>query len=553
MLSLRIPYDVSIFPGLKRYLILFTASLFLLVPLTLSGQNSPVITDIVDQSIPEGGTFAAINLDEVVSDPDNTPDQLTWSYENNVDLLVSIQNHVAVVSTPNSDWNGSETITFTVTDPDLNSASDNAAFNVTAVNDAPVIGKIPDQSILQGGSFDLVYLDNYVTDVDNNLADLTWSVSDNPNLTASIDGLHTATIVPAAGFTGKDNLTFTVTDPGGLQDTDNPAYTVTKVETAPVATDDVFTVAEGGTLSTPAPGVLSNDSDADGDLLSALLVSNPSHSSSFSLNADGSLLYVHDGSETTGDVFRYTPNDGVLSGNEATVTINITPVNDAPVVTDISDQTINEGETFQNIELDHYVSDAEDPNNLLAWAATGNSKLKVAIDATTHVASIAPPNIHWNGAETITFTATDTQNATGSDNATFTVKSVADAPVVAGIPDQTVAEDQPFATIPLDNYVTDPDTPLGDIQWTATGNILLSVNINAITHIATVTAPANWNGSETITFTATDPQNGTGSDPVTFTATPVNDPPVVSGIPDQTIAEGASFLTITLDNYVTDD
>ena len=71
--------------------------------------------------------------------------------------------------------------------------------------------------------------------------------------------------------------------------------------------------------------------------------------------------------------------------------------------------------------------------------------------------------------------------------------------------------------------------------------------------MATITTPSpTWNGAETVTFTATDPGLLSGSDPATFTVSATNDPPVVSDIPDQTIAEGGTFTTITLDNYVTD-
>ena len=53
-------------------------------------------------------------------------------------------------------------------------------------------------------------------------------------------------------------------------------------------------------------------------------------------------------------------------------------------------------------------------------------------------------------------------------------------------------------------------------------------------------------------FKATDPGRLWDDDAAMFTVTAVNDPPVVSDIPDQTIAEGSSFATITLDNYVSD-
>ena len=167
------------------------------------------------------------------------------------------------------------------------------------------------------------------------------------------------------------------------------------------------------------------------------------------------------------------------------------------------------------------------------------------------VATITTPNADWNGSETITFRAADPGALYDEDAATFTVTGVNDAPVVSDIPDQTIAEGSSFATISLDNFVTDIDNADNTILWTASGNTQLTVSI--VNRIATISAPnADWNGSETITFRATDAGGLYDEDAATFTVTGVNDAPVVGDIPNQTIAEGSLFATITLDNYVAD-
>ena len=107
-------------------------------------------------------------------------------------------------------------------------------------------------------------------------------------------------------------------------------------------------------------------------------------------------------------------------------------------------------------------------------------------------------------SSTITFTATDPSALSNSDQAAFTVTAINDAPVVLDIPDQTVAEGVAFATINLDNYVTDVDNLASEMTWSYAGNVELSVSI--VNRVAIVTAPSpDWNGFETITFTATDP------------------------------------------------
>ena len=67
---------------------------------------------------------------------------------------------------------------------------------------------------------------------------------------------------------------------------------------------DAYTVSEGGTLAILAPGALSNDTHADGDTLTAALVTGVSHGA-LTLSGDGSFNYTHDGTETTQDSFAY--------------------------------------------------------------------------------------------------------------------------------------------------------------------------------------------------------------------------------------------------------
>ncbi len=123
---------------------------------------------------------------------------------------------------------------------------------------------------------------------------------------------------------------------------------------------------------------------------------------------------------------------------------------------------------------------------------------------------------------------------------TFEVTPVNDPPVVGDIPNQGTPEGSAFATINLDDYVTDVDDADNTMIWTATGESNLSVDITG--RVATITVnDMNWNGDETITFQAEDPDGATDSDQATFTVTPVNDPPVIDNIPNQVINEGESF------------
>ena len=158
------------------------------------------------------------------------------------------------------------------------------------------------------------------------------------------------------------------------------------------------------------------------------------------------------------------------------------------------------------------------------------------------------------GSHPVTVTVSDGQarKVSVDQSYTLTVTNVNDAPVVSGIPNQTVAEGSSFTTITLDTYVTDPDNADSEMGWTYSGNSQLSVTIT--NRVATITIPnSNWNGSENIIFTATDPGGLADSDTATFTVSAVNDPPVFTSTPVTQATEDllySSQATAELINHI---
>ncbi|ETR71715.1 MAG: hypothetical protein OMM_07935, partial [Candidatus Magnetoglobus multicellularis str. Araruama] len=87
-------------------------------------------------------------------------------------------------------------------------------------------------------------------------------------------------------------------------------------------------------------------------------------------------------------------------------------------------------------------------------------------------------------------------------------------PVISTIPDQTITIDETFASIPLDNYVSDMDHAITEITWQVSGQSDLQVNIN--NRIAEITFSPGWTGFERLVFTATDPDGLTSSTTTSF-------------------------------------
>ena len=505
---------------------------------TLKAQLPPVISGIPDQEISEGDAFPQIDLNELVTDPDNADDQLVWDLSASV-LTINIDNNIATVLTPNSDWYGSDVVTFSVTDPDSNTSTDEAQFNVINVNDAPLLLDIPGQIINEGGSFASFNLDGYVEDIDNSDAELAWIPSVNNNLTVSVDGAHNATIETASnGWTGTQSVTFTVSDPGGLEDADNADFTINNVNAVPDVTDDNYTMPEGGSISTPAPGVLSNDSDADGDAMSATPVSDPIHAAAFNLNADGGFVYTHDGSETTGDDFTYVAGDGTGQSAVANVHINITALAEAPVAKD-DDYAVNEGATLIVNATEGVLNNDTDGD--------GDPLTAIKLTDPAHGALTFNPDgsftyIH-DGSETttdaFTYNAFDGTSSGNTATVNITINPVNEPPVAQNdafivaeggtltpaAPGLLVNDSDPESTTLSASKVTDP----------LHGSVTVNSN-GSFTYL--------HNGSETtsdaFTYRASDGPNQSNIATASITITPVNEPPVAQN-DAYTLAEGATL------------
>lgn len=168
-------------------------------------------------------------------------------------------------------------------------------------------------------------------DVDND--PLTIALVDAPahgSLTLNPDDSFSYT--PGANFDGSDSFTYQLSDGQANSNIATVTIIVNAVNDAPLATNDSYSTNEDVPLSVPAPGVLSNDGDVDGNALSAVLIvgSGPTNGV-LTLNPDGSFSYTPNANYNGSDSFTYKANDGQVDSNIATVSLTIVAVNDPPV------------------------------------------------------------------------------------------------------------------------------------------------------------------------------------------------------------------------------
>ena len=229
---------------------------------------------------------------------------------------------------------------------------------------------------------------------------------------------------------------------------DNVLLTDGQPTAAPVAVNDSYSVAEGGVVLSPQSlGLLLNDTDADtvSTGLSALLVTGPQYGT-VSLNADGSFSYVHNGSETITDSFTYRASDGINVSNLATVSLTITPTNDAPSIAAIAPQTVEQGRT---LTVNVIATDPDDSNispesSALTFSLQPHSLTGISIDPTSGVLTWAVPRTQTVGLYTIAVQVTDAGTPALSATRSITVEVLElsnTAPTLDPIGSQTVNEE----------------------------------------------------------------------------------------------------------------
>jgi Tfp pilus assembly protein PilF len=508
--------------------------------------DAPIISNIPDQNIQEGESFTPISLDAFIEDVDNQNSEIIWMTSGSQDLEVTINNRIAIISAPNENWYGTETITFAASDTGGLTASDSAVFSISPVNDPPTISVIQNQTIDEDTVFADIPLSLYVSDVDG--TEFNWLTSGQNNLSVMIDVNDIARItINNENWFGSESILFTVADPGGLTDSRMVDFIVKSVNDAPIITDipdqniqenELFVNIS---LDDYIDDVDNNDSDL------SWMISGSQHIA-VTINNRIATITALDGNWHGTETIVFTASDpGGLTASDSAV-YTITPINDPPKISSIPGQTINEDAEFSNIPLNLYVSDVDDTD--FTWSTSGQNNLSVSIDV-NDIASITINNENWFGSESILFTVADSGGLTDHQTVGFKVNPVNDAPIISNIPDQNIQEGASFTPISLDAFIEDVDNQDSEISWMTSGSQHLEVTIN--NRIAIISAPnENWYGTETITFLASDPGDLTASDTAVFSISPVNDPPEISSIPGQTIDEDSAFTDISLNLYVSD-
>jgi VCBS repeat-containing protein len=445
--------------------------------------------------------------------------------------------------TPNANFNGADSFTYTIGCAAAGNDTANVTVTVVPVNDAPVANNDSyntneDIGLNVNAATGVLAND---TDADGDaLTAALVSGTSHGSLTLNPNGSFSYT--PNANFNGTDTFTYTVSDGHGGTDTATVTITVTPANDAPVAVNDSYSANEDVVLTVPAAGVLANDTDVEGDALTATLVTGPA-SGALTLNPDGSFTYTPNANFNGTDSFIYRAKDaGNALSNVANVTITVNAVNDPPNARDDAATTAEDTPVTVSV----LANDTDVEGDALAVGSVAQpAHGSVVINADGTVTYT--PTANYNGTDTFTYIVSDGHGGTDTATVTITVTPVNDAPD-AKDDAATTPEDTPVSINVLAND-TDADGDTLSVQ-SVTQAAHGSVSINADSTVR-YTPNANYNGGDAFTYTISDGHGGTDTATVTVTVTPVNDAPVAIG--DSYITNEDTILSVPAPGVLAND
>jgi VCBS repeat-containing protein len=281
------------------------------------GNVAPVATNGVlttTEDTPKSGTLSATDADG------NALTYRVVTPASKGTVTVTNASTGAYTYTPLSNATGTDTFTFRANDGQADSNTATVTVTITAVNDAPVANA---QSVTTAMNTP-VTITLAGSDGDGN--PLTFTIATGP-VNGTLSGTPPAvTYTPKANFSGTDSFTFRVSDGTAISAPATVALSITMTNVAPVATNGTLSTTE----DTPRSGTL-RATDANGNALTYSVVTQGSKGTAVLTNAStGAYTYTPKSNANGTDTFTFRASDGLAQSNLATVTVTITPVNDAP-------------------------------------------------------------------------------------------------------------------------------------------------------------------------------------------------------------------------------
>ncbi|MFT7433583.1 MAG: VCBS repeat-containing protein [Alphaproteobacteria bacterium] len=466
--------------------------------------------------------------------------------------------------TPVADFNGEDTISYTVSDGNGGESTAEIVITVNPVNDVPVA--LDDTfSTDEDVALNLSVAELLANDSDVEGDDLTVTAIDAVSANGAVVAFNPETgeisYTPVADFNGEDTILYTVSDGNGGESTAEIVITVNPVNDVPVALDDTFSTDEDVALNLSVAELLANDSDVEGDDLTVTAIDAVSANGAVvAFNPEtGEISYTPVADFNGEDTVSYTVTDGNGGESTAVVTITVKPILDAPVAGDIHGDAVEDGEA---IVLDGNVDNADGGQLFYTLSSAPDEGTIVNNNDGTFTFDVGNAFQDLDSGETrdiqFSYQVTDMQGNFSVANAIVTVAGINDAPDARDVSitstEDLIAEvtrnfnvsdvdDEPV-TITLLNAL-DPQTE-GVVVNNGDGTFTFTPALDAFDYL---------NAGEEVTFSVNYlASDGDASDTaaLTFTVTGVNDATVAEEIIIDDVVDDGEPIIIDIGGTVTD-
>ncbi|MCP3857691.1 MAG: tandem-95 repeat protein, partial [Actinomycetia bacterium] len=388
-------------------------------------------TATVDEDGSTSINFKATDIDGTIDSTEAT----------SLNGTATVNNDGTITYEPKDNFHGEDTLTVTTTDDDGSTVTQTVKVNVSDVNDAPTLEVQSTATVDEDGSTSI----NFKTsDVDGTI-DSTEATSLNGTATVNDDG--TITYEPKENFHGEDTVTVTVKDDDGATTTQTIKVNVSDVNDAPtLEVQSTATVDENGSTS-----INFKATDVDGAIASTTA---QAANGTIKVNDDGTITYVPKKNFHGEDNLTVTTTDDDGATITQTVKVNVSDVNDPPIINNDNIGSVDEDTTLTiqaktlisndtdidgtTITITDVSADVVDSEGTVVGKAEQDSDGNIIFTPGNALDTLADGETK---EVSFSYTARDGQGGTDTATVTLSVEGTDDAPVISGTTTGSVTED----------------------------------------------------------------------------------------------------------------
>ncbi|WP_456408791.1 Ig-like domain-containing protein [Caldithrix abyssi] len=509
-----------------------------------NGSLPPELNTIPAQTTPED-TPLTLNLLQFADDGDTAPDQLKFTVSDGDHLTLHLKDSLLTII-PEKDWFGSSTVKVEVEDEKQLTDSTSFEVAVTPVNDPPVLSSLPNFKLNQDTSVS-INLNDYVYDVDDDNASLRWEFANYPHLELEYNqSSQSLTIITPADWAGFEYIIAKVADANNAfaQDTITVQVLSKEVKAPVISAFPDIRINEDETTSIDLNKYVQ---DADTPIQNLFWQTHGHTNTVVSIDYQNKILHVGGKPDWFGEEqFWLKVSDPDQQADSVLVKVTVLPVNDPPFfkgfpVVDLSEQNP------KSIAYKNYISDVDNSSDELYLRFLEVDSIQVTINDAAIWFEVSE---QWFGSAEITLIVQDPAGAADSIQTLVYRQNLARAPRIVNLDTLHIDEDR-WRKLSLSDKVDDPDTDKENINWEILPGQNVSVQLDQTSKEATLQPAPDWWGEEEVVFKATDPDGYFDFDTLKVYVRPINDPPELKTIPDQTMLAG-TYYSFDLKEYLYD-